>query len=55
MLEIKSKVTLFYLIDWGGELRAYKIKQVWLLYAVGLLAATKKMSKRKEKIYFQLT
>ena len=33
----------------GGGLRAYKIKPVLFLYAVGLLAATKTFHKRKEK------
>ena len=32
----------------GGELRAYKIKPVSFLYAVGFLAATKTLHKRKE-------
>ena len=32
-------------------MRAYKIKTVLFLYAVGFLAATKKLHKRKEKPY----
>ena len=35
----------------GGDLEAYKIKSVLLLFALGLLAATKTLLKIKEKMY----
>ena len=34
----------------GGELRAYKIRPVLFLYAVGLLAATKHYTKERRNI-----
>ena len=34
------------------ELRSYKIKQVLFVYTVGLLVATKKLYKRKEKRFY---
>ena len=34
----------------GGELRAFKIKPVLFLYALGFLAATKILHKRNEKL-----
>ena len=36
----------------GGELRAYKIKQVSFLYTVGLLAVTKILHLRKENVFY---
>ena len=50
IVEKKFKLVLF--LMWlfkGSELRAYKMKQVMFLCAVGLLAATKTLHKRKEK------
>ena len=38
----------------GGKSGAYKIKAVWFLYAIGLLAATKALFKRNEKTYYQI-
>ena len=36
----------------GGKLNAYKIKPVLFLYAVGFLAASKTLHKRKEKYMY---
>ena len=52
IVERKFQTCVIFLRDClGGELRTYKIKPVLFLYAVGLLAATKKLHKRKEKPY----
>ena len=49
--EIKNLFYLFITLLFSlGELRAYKIKPVLFLYPFGLLAATKRLHKRKEKI-----
>ena len=46
---IVENIFFFFRLFRGGELKAYKIKPVLFLYAVGLLAATKTLHKRKEK------
>ena len=33
-----------------GELGAYKIKPVWFLFAIGLLAAIKTLQKKRENL-----
>ena len=43
--EIQHFFLFFTRLFMGGELRAYKIKSVLFLYAVGLFAATKTLSK----------
>ena len=50
--EIQNLCYFFTRLFRGGELRAYKIKPV-LFYAVGLLAATKILHKKKgeKKLY----
>ena len=50
IVEKNLKLLLFFTgLFRGGELRAYKIKPVLFLYAVGLEAAKKTLHKRKEK------
>ena len=49
--EIKNLLYFFTRLFRGGVLRAYKIKTVLFPYAVGLVAATKTLHKRKEKFY----
>ena len=54
---VEKKINIFFLFSTrlfrGGEFRAYKIKLVLFLYAVGLLAGKKTLHKRKEKTIFQ--
>ena len=55
IVEKKFKNCFFYAtvsVFRGGELRPYKIKADLFLYAIGLLAATKTLSKRGEKNYY---
>ena len=53
IVEKKFQLVLFFTrLFRGGELRASKINSDLFLYAVSLLAATKILHKRKEKIYY---
>ena len=52
IIEKKFKTRFIFMRPFrGGELRAYKIKPVLFFYAIGLVAATKTLHKRKEKIF----
>ena len=51
--EKKLNLVLF-LCDCLGEASRYEIKLVSFLYAVGLVAATKTLFKRKEKIFYPI-
>ena len=50
-LDKTFKTCIFTRLFRGVELRAYKIKPVLFLYAVGFLAATKKTQKKEENFF----
>ena len=51
-VEINKKLVLIFVrLFKGGELKSYKIKPVLFLFTLGLLAATKKIFKRNNKVF----
>ena len=51
-VENKKLVLFFARLFMGGESKAYKIKPALFLFALGLLAATKTLFERNEKLSF---